>query len=185
LVNRGYAVCTAALVAATQLAAPQTRELESVLHTAAEYMAQYERAVTAVVAEEAYIQTISSERRVRQLKSDLVMVAESSSGWVEFRDVFEVDGLPVRDREQRVINLFLKPTTGAIEQGRKIANESARFNISPLRVSFTRTLNVPLTALRFLRADIKSGRSGRLGARSKTRDAPCERSTSASWRSLG
>jgi hypothetical protein len=91
------------------------------------------RAVTAVVAEE-YVQAIPSERRGRRMKSELIMIAESANGWVEFRDVFEVDGKPVRDRDQRIVNLFMRPTNGAIAQGRRIADESARFNISPLRL---------------------------------------------------
>jgi hypothetical protein len=145
------ACVSVALAAATVAAAPQDAALDAVLRQAAAYMAEYDRAVTAVVAHEDYVQTIPQEGRARQMKADLVMVADAQVGWMEFRDVFEVDGRAVRDRSDRAINLFLKPKADAFAQGRKIAEESARFNINPSRVSFNRTLNVPLTALRFLR----------------------------------
>ena len=42
-------------------------------------------------------------------------------------------------------------TGGQWQQARRIADEGARFNLSPQRFAFNRTLNVPMTALRFLR----------------------------------
>ena len=45
----------------------------------------------------------------------------------------------------------MKPNSNALEQARRIASEGARFNLSPGSTKFNRTLNVPFTALRFLR----------------------------------
>jgi hypothetical protein len=129
----------------------QTPELESVLAAAGRYLEQYERDVTAVIAQEEYVQRIPSEAKGRRLRSDLLIIAEANVGWVEFRDTFEVDERRVRDRDNRAAQIFLKPNANALQQAKRIAGESARFNLSPQRFAFNRTLNVPLTALRFLR----------------------------------
>jgi hypothetical protein len=60
---------------------------------------------------------------------------------------FEVDGKPVRDREDRLKRLFLEnPATEAMVQVQKIRDESARYNIGPVE----RNLNIPLFPLTFL-----------------------------------
>jgi hypothetical protein len=136
--------------------ASQPSELDAGLRKAAEYIAQYEREITAVSGEEEYVQRVPAEKKLRRLESHLVLIAEPATGWVEFRDVFEVDGITVRDREERLVRLFLSATSDQQVQASRIVEESARFNISPGRRTFRRTLNVPMTALRFLRADNQS-----------------------------
>jgi hypothetical protein len=66
-------------------------------------------------------------------------------GWLPFRDVFEVDGKPVRDRQDRLVRLFLQtPSPGAaLERANAIMAESARYNLGPV----LRNLNVPTLAL--------------------------------------
>ena len=124
----------------------------SILAAAADYMAQYEQGVVAGVAQEDYRQRVySATRPTRQLRSDLVMIADANRGWIEFRDVFEVDGRAVRDHDDRLAELFLKPNPNARQQAARIVEESARFNLNPPGISFERTLNIPLEALRFLR----------------------------------
>ena len=60
-----------------------------------------------VVAEETYKQEISSPRRKRQLKSDLMLVKyPGAEGWLMFRDTFEVDGKSVRNGPERLMKLF-------------------------------------------------------------------------------
>ena len=81
-----------------------------------------------------------------------MLIAEPATGWVEFRDVFEVDGIPVRECQERLVRLFLTPGNDQQVQAGRIVEESARFNLNPPRATFRRTLNVPMTALRFLRA---------------------------------
>lgn len=157
-----YAVRVRALAAAAVLAfgtvgvpaAPDTEpgpELASALRAAAKYLEQYERDVTAVIAQEDYQQRVLSEARIRRLRSDILIIAEEHAGWVELRDTFEVDGDRVRDRDERIAKLFMRPNPDALRQARRIVVEGARFNISPRTFPLNRTLNVPLTALRFLR----------------------------------
>ena len=51
------------------------------------------------------------------------MPAPGADGLVEFRDVFEVDGKPVRDREDRLARLFLQRSPTADDQIRTIVVE--------------------------------------------------------------
>ena len=55
--------------------------------------------------------------------------------FASFRDVFDVDGRPVRDRDQRLQKLFLSaPAATAIDQAQRIADESARGIVKVLTV---------------------------------------------------
>ena len=85
----------------------------------------------------------------RDLKSDLLLVRPNDAErYIQFRDVFEVDGKPVRDRDDRLATLFLHPVPSSSEQLGEIAAESARYNIGNVsRVD----LNVPVLAVMFLR----------------------------------
>ena len=49
-------------------------------------------------------------------------------GWD--RDVLEVDGLEVRYREGRVMDLFAKPHADHLKQAQRIVAEGARFNLN-------------------------------------------------------
>ena len=62
------------------------------------------------------------------------------------RDVYEVDGSVIRDREGRLAKLFLKQSSTTLEQARQIAQESSRYNIGDI----VRTINNPVIALAFL-----------------------------------
>jgi hypothetical protein len=82
-----------------------------------------------------------------RLRSDFLLVKpERGDEWVSFRDVFEVDGVAVRDREERLRRLFLEPGVQARTQLMAIMEDSARFNLGAVE----RTVNVPLFCLRFL-----------------------------------
>lgn len=74
-------------------------------------------------------------------------------GWVEFRDVFQVDGEAVRDRQDRIVALFSAPVVDVREQARVIVQEGARYNLDVDGASFERTLNLPFAALRFLQPE--------------------------------
>lgn len=130
--------------------------LAGVLRRAAGYVAEYERHVPAVVSEEHYMQragiATGAPQKTRRLRSDLLIIADDVLGWIGFRDVFEVEGKPVRDRDERLADLFLKPNANRLAQARRIAAESSRFNLNLGRYEIQRTINMPLTALRFLRA---------------------------------
>jgi hypothetical protein len=142
-------VTCAALAGRAQSAASSVRE---VLDRAGVYVANYEARFAAVVSEETYRQT---QQRVagltihRDLKSDVLVISLGQSDWMGFRDVFEVDGKPVRDHDQRLSKLFLEPTANSVNHARQIADESARYNLGSVR----RNINVPTMALAFLRRE--------------------------------
>jgi len=66
--------------------------------------------------------------------------------WLGFRDVFEVDGKPVGDRQDRLAGIFLKGMADAVTQSRKLTEESARYNLGAMQRNF----NVPTMALFFV-----------------------------------
>ncbi len=133
--------------------------LEAVLARVSEYVYNYGREFTAIVAEEVYEQKVSRKIAIvggsaakqptsRRLVSDYLLVrVPGDEGWTPFRDVFEVDGVKVRDRDDRLKRLFLEaPTEKAAENANKIWLESARYNIGGV----WRTINVPTLPLVFV-----------------------------------
>lgn len=112
-----------------------------------DYADGYERQYSMLVAEEDYRQSASAGGV--HLKSDVLLVRpDESADWISFRDVFEVDGKPVRDREERLRRLFLDPSPDARARLEALGEESARYNIGWIE----RTVNVPPLPLSFLRA---------------------------------
>ena len=98
------------------------------------------------------------------MRSDFLLVKQDSpEGWVSFRDVFEVNGAPVRDREDRLKKLFLEPGVDARAQLLAIKEESARYNIGPLE----RNINVPMFLLKFLSPANRSHSKFRVAGRSE------------------
>ena len=103
-------------------ASAQEPTLRDVLARAADYIVEFQRQLSGIVAEEEYVQDTgpsalggSFNRQAtlpqhRELRSDLLLVRPAGvDRWIQFRDVFEVDGHPVRDRTERLMKLFLDP----------------------------------------------------------------------------
>jgi hypothetical protein len=145
-------------VAASGRAQPPA--LDDLLDQAADYVAQYKRAFVGIVADEAYRQeargragtdargfATEGPRQTRDLKSDVLFVrVPDADFWMQFRDVHQVDGHPVRDRSDRLTKLFLEPSRSATKQAEDIAAASARYNIGGVN----RTINLPVLALTVL-----------------------------------
>jgi hypothetical protein len=150
-----FMILCAILTLATA-AGPPT--LADVLTRVGDYVVRYESELSGIVAEEHYIQQDTSEKWAgslfsrppnprRELKSDLLLVRVAGrDGYVQFRDVFEVDGRPVRDRSERLLKLFLDPSAESTRHVGQIVSESARYNVGSIK----RTINVPLLALMFM-----------------------------------
>lgn len=121
---------------------------DAVLDRATAYVNRFIDAYTNVVAEETYVQETTSPRRKRTLKSDYSLVRfPGAEMWQGFRDVFEVDGKPVRvgDREERLARLFLEPPADAVRRVDEIEGASARYNIADIG-----TLNNPLRVMAYM-----------------------------------
>jgi hypothetical protein len=161
LTRRSFQSSSAALLVAV-LAQPVTAQqptLATVLGRAAAYVDDFQREFSGIVAEERYRQDwkqlpkgypLVAEQRQRDLVSDVLLVKLGGSDWMQFRDVFDVDGSPVRDRSERLMKLFVDESTESPEsrsaQIAKILRESARHNIGDI----SRTVNMPVLALTFL-----------------------------------
>jgi formylglycine-generating enzyme required for sulfatase activity len=142
--------------------------LDLLLTRAAFYLDYFVDQFENVVAEEQYIQDSSqllpsfnpasgrgsvsttpsaadmSRARHRDLRSDFLLVkSPDNDQLVPFRDVLNVDGVPVRDREQRLARLFVNPARDAMPQAERIQLEGARYNLGNMRS----TLGNPMLAL--------------------------------------
>lgn len=174
----GLAIVTA-VAASTHAQNASDADLEPLLARATWYSIDFVNKLSQVVAEERYVQDssvallaipimgmgrgaspLNSQARGtakhRELRADFLIVKSSGDMWSPFRDVFEVDRIPVRDREERLAKLFLGNKTDRAdsndENARAIAEESARYNLGAVQ----RTINNPVFALLFLQPDVRS-----------------------------
>ena len=82
--------------------------------------------------------------RHRDLRSDFLLVkSPDTAALVPFRDVIQVDGVVVRDREARLAKLFLTSASDTMVQAEHIREEGARYNLGNMRS----TLGNPVLAL--------------------------------------
>ena len=164
-------ILTLAIVALlNRSAAGQEPPLQAVMVETGEYVTELHRQLSGIVAEERYVQDVTAFARRgcpangtyqaavschgqfvapvhRELRSDLLLVKPAGADdWLQFRDVYDVDGVPVRNRAERLTKLFLDPPPSASTQLQRIRDESARYNVGDI----DRNLNTPVFALRFL-----------------------------------
>ena len=162
----GLRLAIVAIVTAlsTLSVAAQRNRTDEVLAREAAYLREFVKRFSGVVAQEHYVQDSRTVPRARtkgsvvrsqlftrhvELLSDFLLVKLKDSGeWHMFRDVFDVNGEPVRDRDERLTKLFLNPTTSLLEEATAIALEGARYNLGGAE----RTINNPLLVLAFLQA---------------------------------
>ena len=129
---------------------PASASLDDVLRRMGEYVSSYGEQASVIVAVEKYTQTLTSwdggTFRPRHLVAELAMVKTGDEGeWTGFRDVVQVDGTRVVDRQDRLRSILTK-RDGTLTEARRLADESSRFNVGPV----IRNFNVPTTALFFL-----------------------------------
>ena len=141
---------TLALLSAAAVA--QTPRLRDVVSRLDAYLQSYEERLSNVVAEERYEQWVeqgSKEKRstlARTLRSDFALtLTPDGTRRVGYRDTFEMDGVAVRDREERLQQLLV---SGAVGQAARIADQNARFNLGDWLI--TRNINVPTFALEIM-----------------------------------
>jgi hypothetical protein len=130
----------------------QTVRLGDVVARLDNYLQSYEERLANVVAEETYRQWVEQGPTTRRsttsrvLRSDYALTLTSERNrWVGYRDTFEMDGVPVRDREERLQPLL---SSGAVGQAARIAEQNARFNLGEDLIS--RNINIPTFALEMI-----------------------------------
>ena len=162
-----FGVCLLAAAAGLRAQDPDADRisLELLLGRGGWYIFDFIEKFSNVVSEETYIQDSSvpmqsaallgrpgAGARNRMLKADFLLVSVSSAqDWMPFRDVFEVDRQPIRDRDSRLAKLFLKPSEDSIEQAHRIQDESSRYNLGNMK----RTVNSPVLGIVILQADFQ------------------------------
>lgn len=170
--------CALAFLAATSTSvrAVQAPELDQLLTLAAARVDTFGRSMANVIAQEDYQQVARDVPIItRRTRGDMAFIDVAGNGWwVAFRDVFEVDGQPVRDREERLSRLLATFSADSLDQAIAIADESARFNLSAFGVFVDRTINTPMATLMFLRAVNQSRSTFRLEGSEEIDGAACK-----------
>ncbi len=146
----GRCACVvAAAVVCSGPAQAQAPKPEEIVALASEFARQFFNGLANVVAEEHYVQEMTVPRRTRVLRSDFHMVRyPGAEAWMAFRDVFEVDGKPVRAQDDRLTKLFIDPPSDVLARASEIAREGARYNLLDIG-----TLNNPLFVLAILQPE--------------------------------
>jgi hypothetical protein len=123
--------------------------VDGVVRRMQEYLSEYARHLPALIATEKYEQLagLGARRQRRLLESDFGFIqVPNDPQWMGLREVYLVDGKRVTDSATRLAALFASPSAVAVRQARRIAEESARFNIGPI----FRTINDPTMVLELL-----------------------------------
>jgi hypothetical protein len=149
--DAAFALCASAIVAAAASAAsvaPQP-SLDDVLERAGRFVEQHGDTLQSVRADEDYIQQLQyvegSVFQERHLRSEVAFVRlPENNEWLAFRNVTHVDGIPTGADPGRLAVLVRERSS--VARARQIADESASYNIGPLR----RNLNIPTVVLQFL-----------------------------------
>jgi hypothetical protein len=151
----------AAVAATPDVPPPVPPDLVAALEQAARYVLDYEQAFHDIAAEESYTQWAQWQEPVagprltctamacrRLTRADVVFVRLGGAiPWGTFRDVFEVDGQEVRDRDARLESLLSASSQASVSRRvRAILDESTRYNIGPA----VRNINFPTLSLAFL-----------------------------------
>ena len=153
--------------------------VDALVDRAVAYVERFQENFGSVVSEERYEQRlrripVPGSSSVQQrggggpqettLVSDFLLVEVKGEGWLPFRDVFERDGNPVRDREARLATIFLKGGRNAFDQARAVMDEGARYNIG----NINRNINTPTLTLAFLTGRHRSRFEFKLGKQDDT-----------------
>ena len=142
-------------------------DLATVLRRAGDYVHDYHDRLSAIVAEERYVQRTEGNPssvprladsgaagRERVLKSDFMLLRDyaGDNSWIGVREVFEIDGEPAEAERGRLRALLMDTRAPVSVRLRALADQQAKYNLGPLY----RTINVPTTAFQFLRPDRQS-----------------------------
>ena len=131
--------------------------VDDVVEHARRYVVEYGEELSLVIGVERYRQWVlnsdtpgmgvenGDRPQTRETVSEFALVRVKND-WLGYRDVFQVDGKTVPDRRDRLQRLFAQSPATAVEQGQKIADESARYNAGGMQRNF----NIPTMALFFL-----------------------------------
>jgi hypothetical protein len=139
-------VVVTAVTAGVTSSRPGTPSQKDVVRLAADYVAEYQRQLTAIVADEEYAQRVRRDPQEAGVTSRTTagevffIFTEAGRGWMAIRDVRTVDGAPVAERAD--VREILR-TLPAGQVADRMRSYNARFNIGRI----TRNINEPTLAL--------------------------------------
>ena len=131
----------------------QSQDIDELRRRVGVYARRFITEFSNVVTEEQYEQRFANSARRRRLKSDFLLVAYPGKRELVmvFRDVREVDGKPIRDKEDRMTRMFVQPFDNAVRRARDIHRDGLRFNIDNGRMMD------PLTVIGYLQLEYQGG----------------------------
>ena len=141
----------------------------TVLSSAMRYVINYEQQFALLVSEEHYTQELQrppnpgdnlsqrnpgggmragGQQNLQTFKSDflLVQLGMDGEGWMPFRDTFEVKGKKVRDRNDRLLKLFLENDKRSFEKAGEFNENSNKNHLG----NVARTINIPTLGMMLL-----------------------------------
>jgi hypothetical protein len=141
----------------------------TVLSSAMRYVINYEQQFALLVSEEHYTQELQrppnpgdnlsqrnpgggmragGQQNLQIFKSDflLVQLGMDGEGWMPFRDTFEVKGKKVRDRNDRLLKLFLENDKRSFEKAAEFNENSNKNHLG----NVARTINIPTLGMMLL-----------------------------------
>ena len=143
----GWAITQALVVSSSREAAAEVQQL------AASYVDEYQKQLTAIVADEVYVQEIRAQipaeegaPRFRSIRGEVFFLfAVAEREWMAIRDPREVDGVPLTGTTDVRATLRTLP---AAQVADRMRSYNARYNIGRI----TRDINEPTLALLVLDA---------------------------------
>lgn len=161
----------ASAVPASPAQTAQALTVPDLLERVGGYLATFEKDYARGIADERYKQTLKQKRverltdktatQTREIKSDILAAPDTGSRWLSFRDVYSVDGRPVRDRDTRLEKLFAAAGANRFSEARRIADEGARFNLGTI----SRNINQPSMPVTFITSENRARSAFRIARR--------------------
>jgi hypothetical protein len=141
----------------------------TILSSAMRYVMNYEQQFALLLSEEHYVQELQrppnpgdnlsrsnpgggmragGPMNVQSFKSDflLVQLGMDGEGWMPFRDAFEVKGKKLRDRDDRLLKLFIGNDKSAFDKAARFNESSSKHHLG----NVVRTINIPTLGMMLL-----------------------------------
>ena len=141
----------------------------TILSSAMRYVMNYEQQFALLVSEEHYVQELQrppnpgdnlsrsnpgggmragGAMNIQHIKSDFVLVqlGMDGEGWMPFRDAFEVKGKKLRNRDERLLKLFLENDKNAFDKAARFNEASTKLHLG----NVARTINIPTLGMMLL-----------------------------------
>jgi hypothetical protein len=141
----------------------------TVLSSAMRYVMNYEQQFVLLISEEHYAQELQrppnpgdnlsrsnpgggmragGPMSIQTFKSDflLVQLGMDGEGWMPFRDTFEVKGKKLRERDNRLLKLFLENDRQSFEKAARFNEASTKHHLG----NVARTINIPTLGMMLL-----------------------------------